>query len=170
MTAPITADPAALERLQAHFDGMPPVAAMQVGVTGWDGDCLRLSAPLATHVNDKGCAFGGSLVSLATLAAWGLVTLQVEAAGLDADVFVAATEVRYRAPLFADLHARPRQHLAGRFGPAARRWHRHRGTLALRGDPACAGFRAGAGRLTCRRGPTTGCRRCAGCGGARSWR
>lgn len=105
MTAPITADPAALERLQAHFDGMPPVAAMQVGVTGWDGDCLRLSAPLATHVNDKGCAFGGSLVSLATLAAWGLVTLQVEAAGLDADVFVAATEVRYRAPLFADLHA-----------------------------------------------------------------
>ncbi|WP_244240806.1 YiiD C-terminal domain-containing protein [Luteimonas yindakuii] len=108
MTSPMQADSAALQRLQAHFDGMPPVAAMRVGITGWDGACLRLSAPLAAHVNDKGCAFGGSLVSLATLAAWGLVTLQVEAAGLDVDVFVAATEVRYRAPLFADLHVEAR--------------------------------------------------------------
>ena len=98
----------ALQRLQAHYDGMPPVATMQVSVAGWDGRRLALSAPLAAHVNDKGCAFGGSLVSLATLAAWGLVTLQVEAAGLDADVFVAASEVRYRAPLFADLRAEAR--------------------------------------------------------------
>src|SRR3546814_10630483 len=51
---------------------------------------------------------GGSLVSLLTLASWGLVNLHVQAAGLDADVFVADSEVRYLAPLFADLRAQAR--------------------------------------------------------------
>ena len=84
---------------------MPPVAAMQVSIAGYDGTRLRLHAPLARNVNDKGCAFGGSLASLMTLASWGLVALRVQAAGLEADVFVADSQVRYLAPLFADLEA-----------------------------------------------------------------
>ncbi len=91
--------------LEAHYRAMPPVAALQLRVAGFDGVALRLRAPLAANVNDKGCAFGGSLVSLMTLAGWGLTTLQVHAAGLAADVFVADTQVRYRAPLYADLDA-----------------------------------------------------------------
>lgn len=94
-----------LRALEAHYLAMPPVAAMQPRIAGYDGDRLRLQAALSRHVNDKGCAFGGSLVSLMTLAAWGLVTLKVQEAGLDADVFVADTDVRYLAPLFADLEA-----------------------------------------------------------------
>lgn len=95
----------ALRHLEAHYQAMPPVAAMQLAIAGYDGTRLRLHAPLARHVNDKGCAFGGSLVSLMTLAAWGLVSLRVQAAGLGADVFVADSAVRYLAPLFADLEA-----------------------------------------------------------------
>ena len=94
-----------LHALEAHYRSMPPVVAMQVRIAGFDGDRLRLQAPLATHVNDKGTAFGGSLTSLMTLAAWGLTTLHVEAAGLDAEVYVADSDVRYRAPLRADLEA-----------------------------------------------------------------
>lgn len=97
--------PDPLRALEAHYRSMPPVAAMQVRIAGFDGTTLRLQAPLATHVNDKGTAFGGSLTSLMTLAAWGLTTLQVEAAGLDAEVYVADSDVRYRAPLRADLEA-----------------------------------------------------------------
>lgn len=89
----------------AHYQSMPPVAAMQVSVTGYDGKCLRLHAPLALHVNDKGSAFGGSLVSLMTLASWGLVTLRLAEAGMDAEVYVADSEVRYLAPLLDDLEA-----------------------------------------------------------------
>lgn len=95
----------ALRALDAHYQAMPPVAAMQLRIADYDGERLRLHAPLALHVNDKGCAFGGSLVSLMTLASWGLVTLRVQQAGLDADVFVADSEVRYLAPLYADLEA-----------------------------------------------------------------
>ncbi|HEV8695530.1 MAG TPA: YiiD C-terminal domain-containing protein, partial [Lysobacter sp.] len=52
---------------------------------------------------DKGCAFGGSLASMMTLASWGVVSLLVERAGLHADIYVADSQIRYLAPLFADL-------------------------------------------------------------------
>jgi len=94
-----------LTALLDHYRAMPPVAAMEIDIASADGDRLCLSAPLARHVNDKGCAFGGSLVSLMTLAGWGLVTLKARAAGVEADVFVADSQVDYLAPLFADLRA-----------------------------------------------------------------
>lgn len=97
-----------LQGLDAHYRGMPPVAVMGLRVEGFEAGMLRLRAPLSRHVNDKGCAFGGSLVSLMTLAAWGVATLRLEQAGIAADVFVADSTVRYRAPLFDDLVAEAR--------------------------------------------------------------
>jgi len=105
------ADPAShplLQSLAAHYRAMPPVAALQLRIAGFDGDCLRLQAPLSAHVNDKGCAFGGSLASLMTLAGWGLLTVRLQQAALSADVYVADSNVRYRAPLHADLDAEAR--------------------------------------------------------------
>lgn len=98
-------DTPALRALDAHYRAMPPVAALRLRIAGYDGARLRLQAPLSAHVNDKGCAFGGSLGSLMTLAGWGLVTLRLGQAGLSAPVFVADSSVRYRAPLYADLEA-----------------------------------------------------------------
>lgn len=94
---------AAQQRLHQHYQSMPPVAAMQVSIAGYDGARLRLHAPLSHHVNDKGCAFGGSLASMMTLASWGLVSLGLERAELQAEVFVADSQIRYLAPLFGDL-------------------------------------------------------------------
>ena len=91
-----------LERL---FQAMPPVLAMRVGTAGFDGECLRLHAPLAAHLNDKGSAFGGSMTSLMTLAGWGLVMLRLQRHGLQSDVFVADSSVRYRKPLYTELQA-----------------------------------------------------------------
>ncbi|MEH6422293.1 YiiD C-terminal domain-containing protein [Pseudomonas sp. CGJS7] len=94
---------AALQRLHQHYQSMPPVAAMQVSIAAYDGQRLQLHAPLAHHINDKGCAFGGSLASMMTLASWGVMSLGIENAGLRADVYVADSQTRYLAPLFADL-------------------------------------------------------------------
>ena len=96
---------AALRHLREVCAAMPPVAALQVEVAGFDGERLQLRAPLAANVNDKGNAFGGSLVSLMTLAGWGLVSLQLQLRGIVAEVYVADSQVRYRAPLHADLAA-----------------------------------------------------------------
>ncbi|WP_225540810.1 YiiD C-terminal domain-containing protein [Xanthomonas sp. XNM01] len=94
-----------LEPLRGHYRSIPQVLAMQVDVAGYADGRLRLTAPLAPNINDKGSAFGGSLVSLLTLAGWGLTTLQLSQAGLEADVFVADSDVRYLAPLYAALEA-----------------------------------------------------------------
>jgi thioesterase domain-containing protein len=94
-----------LHALDAHFLAMPPVAAMRLRATAYDGARLRLEAPLAANVNDKGCAFGGSLASAMTLAGWGLLTTRLDAAGLSGEVYVADSQVRYLKPLYADLVA-----------------------------------------------------------------
>lgn len=95
----------ALHRLQSQLLAMPPARALQPRVDGYAQGRLRLHAPLSANVNDKGSAFGGSLASLMTLAAWGLTALQVEQAGLDAEVYVADAQLRYLTPLRADLLA-----------------------------------------------------------------
>ena len=96
---------AALAALNAHFAAMPPVAAMRLQAVALAGDRLRLHAPLAANVNDKGCAFGGSLAGAMTLAGWGLLTIRLAEAGETAEVYVADSRLRYLAPLYEDLVA-----------------------------------------------------------------
>jgi|RhiMethySRZTD1v2_1073278.scaffolds.fasta_scaffold1834877_1 thioesterase domain-containing protein len=92
-----------LER--SMLEGIPIARAMQLHVLEYDGHRLALSAPLAPNVNDKGCAFGGSLVSLTTLAAWGLINLRLGEAGAVADVYVQDSNVEYLAPVWGELVA-----------------------------------------------------------------
>lgn len=91
--------------LQSKLLAMPPVRAMNLQVAGFRHGRLCLQAPLADNVNDKGCAFGGSLAGLMTLAGWGAATLSLQQAGLAADVYVQDSQVRYLLPLYADLRA-----------------------------------------------------------------
>jgi thioesterase domain-containing protein len=96
---------AALASLDMRFATMPPAAAMRIRATRLDATGLRLHAPLAANVNDKGNAFGGSLASVLTLAAWGLVDANLRASGRVADVYVADSHLRYLLPLYDDLQA-----------------------------------------------------------------
>ena len=94
--------------LDPLFAAMPPVAAMQVHALDFNEGCLRLQAPLSANVNDKACAFGGSLSGVMTLAGWGWLMLAAQDAGLPSEVYVADSQVRYLAPLFDDLVAEAR--------------------------------------------------------------
>ena len=98
----------ALQELREYCRGMPPVAAMRVDVEGPHGDALRLTAPLSANVNDKGNAFGGSLASVMTLSGWALVSMRLGLAGKQAEVYVADSNIRYRAPVYGDLLATAR--------------------------------------------------------------
>jgi thioesterase domain-containing protein len=84
---------------------IPLALAMDLQLGEVDDDMLSLLAPLAPNVNDKGCAFGGSLVSLMTLSGWALVELALRRNGHDCDVFVAESSVRYLAPLWQDFRS-----------------------------------------------------------------
>ena len=87
---------------------IPLAKAMDLQLGRYDGDTLSLWAPLPPNVNDKGCAFGGSLVSLMTLSGWALVEMALRRAGLDCDVFVAESSVRYLAPVWQDFRSEAR--------------------------------------------------------------
>jgi thioesterase domain-containing protein len=95
----------ALAALDAAFAAMPPAAALGLRAVAVSPDTLHLHAPLSANVNDKGTAFGGSLASVMTLAAWGLVVSRLRFDGLTAEVFVADSRIRYLVPLVADLEA-----------------------------------------------------------------
>ena len=87
------------------LDRIPLARAMSLHVQDWDGAALTLAVPLAPNINDKGCAFGGSLTSLMTLASWGVVELALRERGLDCDVYVQDSTVRYLAPVWGDFSA-----------------------------------------------------------------
>ncbi len=87
---------------------IPLARAMQLGISAWDGHMLRMSAPLTPNVNDKGCAFGGSLVSAMTLACWALIKLASEQAGEPCDIYVQDSTVRYLSPIWSDFDAQAR--------------------------------------------------------------
>jgi thioesterase domain-containing protein len=115
-----------LRELDRLFAAMPPVAAMAIRAEDFDGEVLRLSAPLAANVNDKDCAFGGSLASVMTLAGWGWLMLKAAEAGVVAEVYVADSQIRYLSPLYADLHGSARL-AAGQDWPATLRCLADRG-------------------------------------------
>ncbi|HVJ61943.1 MAG TPA: YiiD C-terminal domain-containing protein [Tahibacter sp.] len=87
---------------------IPLARAIDLRIADADGDSLTLAAPLEPNINDKGCAFGGSLASLLTLAGWSLLSLRLRIAGEDCDVYVQDSRLRYLAPVWGDLRATAR--------------------------------------------------------------
>ncbi len=102
---PATLDAAAAALERDILDKIVLARAMAISVTAYDGEALTLAAALAPNMNDKGCAFGGSLVSLMTLAGWGLVKLALDRQGRDCDIYVQDSDVRYLAPVWNDFEA-----------------------------------------------------------------
>ena len=125
-----------LDALERMLLSMPPVRALQLRIAAFDGETLTLAAPLAANVNDKGSAFGGSLASAMTLAAWGLPTLELQSAGFAAEVYVQDSTLRYLKPLYEDLQVQARlapdqtwRDFVAAFGSLARMERRYRAYL-----------------------------------------
>ena len=104
----IDAPTQAQQLIQFIRDEIPLAHAMDLQLDSCDDDTLSLLAPLAPNVNDKGCAFGGSLVSLMTLNGWARVELALRRRGHDCDVFVGESTARYLTPLWQDFRSEAR--------------------------------------------------------------
>jgi thioesterase domain-containing protein len=105
---------------------IPQADVMGLRLGSYDGDRIAIDAPLKPNINDKGCAFGGSLASAMTLAGWSLVELALRRRGLDCDVFVAESTVRYLSPVWSDFRSE------AWVGPESD-WETFFGTLQARG-------------------------------------
>ena len=107
--APPMPDADALVRLVARMRReIPLTVAMGLEAGTLAGNTLQLRAPLAPNANDKGCAFGGSLASLMTLAAWALIELHLDARGSRCEVYVQDSGIDYLAPVWGELRVTAR--------------------------------------------------------------
>ncbi|MCY1448745.1 putative thioesterase domain protein [compost metagenome] len=141
-------DPSALlARLQATLSAMPPVAAMDIRIAGYDNGVLRMHAPLLANVNDKGNAFGGSLASVMTLSGWALVSLRLAMAGKEAEVYVADSNLRYLAPVYEDLHAHAEATASGAWDTFLATFRQRGKARAARDRHRTAETAGGAGKL-----------------------
>ncbi|MEO5959570.1 MAG: YiiD C-terminal domain-containing protein [Opitutaceae bacterium] len=116
--------------LELFLHEMIPLAkAMGVGVEVSDVRALTLTAPKEQNKNSLNTAFGGSLVSLATLAGYGVVwELMKNDKGADKTewrIVVKESRAAYRRPVLGDLRAiceRPAQAAIAEFKEALSRY------------------------------------------------
>lgn len=87
-------------------DEIPLARAMDLRVARLNETGIELRAPLAPNRNDKGTAFGGSTLSVMTLAGWSLPRVLLQREGINADIVIARAEVKFIAPLKSDLIVR----------------------------------------------------------------
>lgn len=102
-----TAHPQTAEQLQQMLHQQIPLTrGMALRVLGYDGLALRLAAPLAPNVNDKGTAFGGSLYTIAVLCGWSLLRLKLNEVGLNKkNIVIQEANTRYLLPVTGELRA-----------------------------------------------------------------
>ncbi len=103
----VVVDPAKKLEIELRRD-IPLARMMDIRVASWDGSSVTLVAPPEPNVNDKGCAFGGSLASLMTIAGWALIRLAMDQRGVRGDVYVQDSQIRYLTPVFGELRATAR--------------------------------------------------------------
>jgi thioesterase domain-containing protein len=108
---------------------IPLAKAMGVGVEVSDDRALTLTAPKEQNKNSLNTAFGGSLVSLATLAGYGVVweLMKNEKGATKPQWHIVVKESRaaYRRPVLGDLRAiceRPAQAAIAEFKEALSRY------------------------------------------------
>lgn len=86
-------------------DTIPLTRALAVTAQHYDGQTLVVTAPLEPNHNHQGTGFGGSLYSVAVVAAWGCVELKLVDFGLTGNVVVQSGEMSYAAPVESDFVA-----------------------------------------------------------------
>ncbi len=92
------------QRLSAELhDTIPLVRALGLEVAQSNDGVVVFNAALAPNINDKGCAFGGSMASLLTLACWSVLRTHTWAQQLPSDIFVHTSRIVYIAPIWADF-------------------------------------------------------------------
>ncbi len=102
---------------------IPVTASLGVRVERYDGDSVRLSAPLLPNLNHRATAFGGSLSAVAILSGWVLLHLQLRARGVTARIVIQRSAFDFEAPVDGDFTATATL-------PPAPAWNRFLATLS----------------------------------------
>jgi len=88
------------EALRTYLhDHIPLSRAMAVEVLDASAAHVLLEAPLEPNINMHGTMFGGSAATLALLAAWSVMHLKLETAGIASQLVIHRTATEYLLPI-----------------------------------------------------------------------
>ena len=92
--------------LQTYLNENIPISlALGVKVFKATNTQVILEAPLNLNINHKNTVFGGSLHSIATLACWSLVFLNLRSLNISAEIVISESRIKYLAPVNTDFKA-----------------------------------------------------------------
>jgi len=95
------------EELERYLHRHIPLSqAMGVSVREAAPACVVLAAPLAPNINHRETVFGGSASAVAILAAWALVHVRLQDAGIRSRLVIQRNTMRYEQPILGDFTAR----------------------------------------------------------------
>ena len=92
-------DPLLTELQETLHCEMPISAAMGIRVEPSDVSRLAMSMPLEENRNHQFTAFAGSLNALCTVVGWGTVYLMLRRRGLDGNIVIHRSTIKYRLPV-----------------------------------------------------------------------
>lgn len=87
---------AIIKYLHTHI---PISAAMGVELVSESAEQITLSAPFAPNINHQNTVFGGSIASVATLAAWTMIYVRLRRENLQGDLVVQRSSLDYLLPM-----------------------------------------------------------------------
>lgn len=85
---------------------IPLSGHMQVSVKVAGRDAVVLGAPLAPNINHRETVFGGSAAAVAILAAWSLLHLRLQDAGVTSRLVIRRSTMSYEKPITGAFTAR----------------------------------------------------------------
>ncbi len=98
--AQVSRRPEWCDELQKRWRQEIPICAqMGVRISQYTGYRFECTAPLNPNINPHETMFAGSIFTLTTLTGWGMAWLLMRERGLEADIILADSQVRFRAPI-----------------------------------------------------------------------
>jgi len=88
------------------YNHIPVTRHLGVSVTCYDGQSINLAAPLAPNINHQNTAFGGSLVTVAILAGWTLLHLNLTTKKISCRLVIQKSAMFFSKPVLSDFNAR----------------------------------------------------------------
>ncbi len=95
-----------LDEITAYVhEHIPITGSLGARVEHYDGQSVRLAAPLAPNLNHRATAFGGSLSAIAILSGWVLLYLQLRELGIPNRLVIQRSAIEFEAPVDGDFSA-----------------------------------------------------------------
>ena len=122
--------------LQEYLHGRIPIsAAMDVRVLSASPESVVLAAPIEPNVNHRETVFGGSAAAVATLAAWSVLHLALQAQGREVRLVIQRSVMDFERPIpggFTATASRPSAADWSKFERSLSR--RNRARIAVRSE------------------------------------